>query len=245
MRRLSRQHDPTRQSRPSVSESCREVTPHINGRRIFSSIHRFDSHQHAHLRCDLNHRSASRQARSRLPQSGGAVVFQWIRILLPPADSNSMMHPGSATGNGAMSSTNPGRRRLRGCPPSAASRSRFNFPPSRCSCCAVRFTPSRRATLTASDHNSSGIAVFRGRDFLQSSNRDRAPSIPLTSSMFVATSLLPNSDRSSRGGPAHASLPETHVAAREHRDLEITPSGISCRVNRSLALMSLTYALEL
>jgi hypothetical protein len=41
----------------------------------FSSIDRLDGHQHAHLRCDLNHLSASRQARSRLIQSGGAAAF--------------------------------------------------------------------------------------------------------------------------------------------------------------------------
>jgi hypothetical protein len=64
--------------------------------------------------------------------------------------------------------------------------------------------------LIATDHNSSGTAVFRGRDFLQSSNRDRALSIPLACSMFVATGLLPKSDSSSRGSPVHASLPETH-----------------------------------
>src|SRR5205807_9142589 len=40
-----------------------------------SSIDRLDGHQHAHLSGDLNHLSASRQARSRLPQSGGAAVF--------------------------------------------------------------------------------------------------------------------------------------------------------------------------
>jgi hypothetical protein len=42
----------------------------------------------------MNHRSASRQARSSPVQSGGAAFFQWMRILLPPADSNSMTHPG-------------------------------------------------------------------------------------------------------------------------------------------------------
>jgi hypothetical protein len=42
-------------------------------------IDRLDSHQHAHLRGDLDHLLASRQARSRFVQSGGAVVFHWIR----------------------------------------------------------------------------------------------------------------------------------------------------------------------
>ena len=35
-----------------------------------------------------------------------------------------------------------------------------------CSCCAARFTPSRRATSIAIDHNSSEIVVLRERDSL-------------------------------------------------------------------------------
>ena len=41
----------------------------------FASIDRFDRHQHAHLRRDMNHRSASRQARNRLAQSGAVDAF--------------------------------------------------------------------------------------------------------------------------------------------------------------------------
>src|ERR1035438_9131674 len=40
-----------------------------------ASVDRFDRHQHAHLRRDMDHRSASRHARSRLAQSGAAKPF--------------------------------------------------------------------------------------------------------------------------------------------------------------------------
>src|ERR1035438_4718409 len=95
-------------SRPSISESCLEGTPHINGRRIFSSVDRLDGHQYAHLRGDLNHPSVSRQARSSVVQSGGAVAFHWMRILLPPEDSNSITHSSSCEWDCATSSTNAG-----------------------------------------------------------------------------------------------------------------------------------------
>src|SRR5271169_63150 len=86
------------------------------GERIdsLSSVHRFDRHQYAHLRRDLNHLSASRQARSRLVQSGGAVVFHWMRILLPPEDSTSITHSSRVAGCGAISSTNAGWLVFRG-----------------------------------------------------------------------------------------------------------------------------------
>ena len=62
------------------------------------------------------------QARSRFAQSGGTTGVQWMRILLPLADSNSIRHSGAEAGAGAISSTNlgwrvarvPGRRRPRG-----------------------------------------------------------------------------------------------------------------------------------
>src|SRR6266849_3838027 len=40
----------------------------------------------AHLGGDLNHPSTSRQARSRLAQSGGTGAFHWMRILAPRED---------------------------------------------------------------------------------------------------------------------------------------------------------------
>ncbi len=53
-------------------------------------IERAGCQQQTHLRGDLNHRSASHQARSRSVQFGGTAVFQWMRILLPPADPNAI-----------------------------------------------------------------------------------------------------------------------------------------------------------
>jgi hypothetical protein len=41
----------------------------------FTSIDRFDRHQYTHLSRDVNHRSASRHARSRLPKSGAPDPF--------------------------------------------------------------------------------------------------------------------------------------------------------------------------
>jgi hypothetical protein len=55
------------------------------GREI-NSLHR---HQNSYLCCDLNHPSISRQARSKLTQSGGAVAFHWMRILRPLGHSKS------------------------------------------------------------------------------------------------------------------------------------------------------------
>src|ERR1039457_1883476 len=85
-----------------------------------SSIDRLDGHEHAHLRRDLNHLSASRQARSRLIQSGGAAAFHWMRTLPPLKDSNSMTHSPCVEACGAISSTNAGLlafRRRRETPP--------------------------------------------------------------------------------------------------------------------------------
>src|SRR5271157_1425847 len=87
----------------------------------FSSIDRLNGHQHPHLRRDLNHLSAFRQARSRLAQSGGAAAFHWMRTLPPRKDSNSMTHSLGVAACGAISSTNAGLlafRRSRGTPPS-------------------------------------------------------------------------------------------------------------------------------
>src|ERR1700674_5588332 len=87
-----------------------------------SSIDRLDGHQHAHLSGDLNHLSASRQARTRFAQSGGVAVFHWIRILLPPEDSKSITHSSSCARSGPISSTNAGL---------VAFRRRVEAPPSR------------------------------------------------------------------------------------------------------------------
>jgi hypothetical protein len=67
----------------------------------FSSVDCLDGNQHAHLRRDLNHPSVSRQARSRIVQSGGAVAFHSIRILLPPEDAKSITHSSSSARDGA------------------------------------------------------------------------------------------------------------------------------------------------
>src|ERR1039457_6110226 len=121
-----------------ASASEHERTP---GKRVFgefllaqpreridalASIDGFDRHQHPHLGGDLDHLSALRQARSRFVQSGGAVVFHWIRILLPLEDSNSITHSSSGARSGVTSSTNTGLvafRRRRG-----TSSSRFFSP---------------------------------------------------------------------------------------------------------------------
>jgi len=55
-----------------------------------ASVYGFNGHQHAHLRRDLDHPSASRQARSKPAQSGGAAALQWMRILPPPAERSAI-----------------------------------------------------------------------------------------------------------------------------------------------------------
>src|SRR5262245_10590403 len=85
------------------------------GERIdaFASVYWLNSDQHTHLRRDLNHLSASRQARNRLVQSGCLPAFHWIRILWPAEDSNSIMHSPSREDAGAINSTNAGLDRGR------------------------------------------------------------------------------------------------------------------------------------
>src|ERR1039457_5165579 len=73
-----------------------------------SSIDRLDGHEHTHLRRELNHLSASRQARSRLVQSGGAAAFHWMRTLPPLKDSNPMSHLPTAPPSGATRPRNAG-----------------------------------------------------------------------------------------------------------------------------------------
>lgn len=167
------------------------------------------------------------QARSRFGQSGGTAAFQWMRILLPLADSNSIRHSGVEAGAGAISSTNLGLRGARRLRPSAATRSRFSLPASRCSCWAVRFTPSWRAALIAADHNSSGIGDFLVRPLLQSSNCVRTASMPLPAPTFVPivlSSYQPKDD-SSNCGPIPSRTP-TERTRPATRSLHTTPTAI-------------------
>src|SRR4051812_23074516 len=125
-----------------------------------------------------------------------------MRILLPLGDSNSIRHSGVEPGAGAINSTNLGLRGARRPRPSAATRSRFSLPASRCNCWAVRFTPSWRAALIAADHNLSGIGDFLARPLLQASNCVRTASMPLPFPTFVPivlSSYEPKNDSSSRG----------------------------------------------
>jgi hypothetical protein len=106
---------------------------------------------------------------------------------------------------------------------SAATRSRFSLPASRCSCWAVRFTPSWRAALIAADHNSSGIGAFPARAVLHSSNCVRTPSMPLLSSPaffpIVLSSYKPKNDSSNCGPILHAHLPKGHAATDRDKDI--------------------------
>jgi hypothetical protein len=96
-------------SRTRIPEFRCGPTPHIHGRRIFAAIDCFNGNQDAHLGSDLNHLfSLSRQARSRLLQSGGVLLFHRMRILLPVADSTSMTHSSNGAGTGEISSTKVG-----------------------------------------------------------------------------------------------------------------------------------------
>ena len=54
------------------------------------SVDGLDGHQHAHLGRNLNHCSVPRQARGNAVQSGATLTGQWMRILPPRVDSNSI-----------------------------------------------------------------------------------------------------------------------------------------------------------
>src|SRR6202050_1914305 len=86
----------------------------------FAAVDRLHRHQNPHLRRDLNPPAVSRQARSRLAQSGGVDALHWMRIFAPREDSNSMTHSSSVAGCGVISSTNAAlgffRRWLEGSP---------------------------------------------------------------------------------------------------------------------------------
>jgi len=87
----------------------------------FPAVNRLYRNQNPYLRRDLNHPSASRQARSRLIQSGGAEAFHWMCILCPLGHSKSIAHSCCAIAGGAVSSTNAVLVALRaetGIPPS-------------------------------------------------------------------------------------------------------------------------------
>src|SRR6202040_406764 len=85
----------------------------------FSSINSLHRNQNSYLCSDLNHPSISRQARSKLTQSGGADAFHWMRILRPLGHSKSMAYSVNGTACGAVSSTNVAllALRRRGKPP--------------------------------------------------------------------------------------------------------------------------------
>jgi hypothetical protein len=99
-----------------------QTTPHISGQRIISPVDSIDRDQHAHLWRDLNHLSVSRQARSKLIQSGAVAAFHWMHTLPPRNDSNSIEHSPCIAAGVAISSTNAGLR---------AFRRRCETPPSR------------------------------------------------------------------------------------------------------------------
>jgi hypothetical protein len=74
----------------------------------FSAIDRLDRYQHPHLRCNLDHRSALRQASSNAAQSGGVAAFQWMRILGPCPDSNSITYSSTLAPAAPINSTKDG-----------------------------------------------------------------------------------------------------------------------------------------
>src|SRR5580658_5591233 len=92
-----------------------------DGVDTLSSINRLDRNQNSDLGSDLNHPSISRQARSKLTQSGGPDALHCMRILWPLGHSKSMAYSANGTACGSVSSTNVAllalRRRV-GTPPS-------------------------------------------------------------------------------------------------------------------------------
>jgi hypothetical protein len=84
---------------PGIAERWRRSPP---------SIYRLNRNQNPYLRRDLNHPSASRQARSKLTQSPGVDLFHGTRILFPLGASNSITYCSC----GAIRSTNAGFERF-------------------------------------------------------------------------------------------------------------------------------------
>ena len=72
-------------------------TLHINGRRIFPAIDRFDRNQDAHLRRDLDH--ADFHTWMRRAKSDAVAPFHCRRIL-PPGPSTSIRQSDTPTGWG-------------------------------------------------------------------------------------------------------------------------------------------------
>src|SRR5450631_4697085 len=71
---------------------CLEFVLAQSGERVdaLPAIDRFDRHQDAHLRCDLDH-ADSHNARLSPARSGAVDPFHWMRIL-PRGPVNSMTH---------------------------------------------------------------------------------------------------------------------------------------------------------
>src|SRR4051794_36646230 len=174
-----------------------------------------------------------------------------MRILPPPADSNSIRHSGPAVA-GATSSTNLGRRGVFDFDWSAATSSRFSLPASRRSCWAARLTPCCRAALMATVHNSSGIGDFPVRPLLHCSKRVRAASMLLVST--TCSDILFSSLNCRRLTVAaavcsvHAPLPKGHDAAGLYHLLRhpllltklSKTDGSSCGLQRSRTLTERT-----
>ena len=169
MRSSTGEYPFSRRGGAGISKSTLRETPHIHGRRIFSSMHRFDRHQNLHLGHDLNH-CDSQNARLSPLRSGAVVPFHSMRSL-PRRPSNSIKHSDRPTAGDVISSTNAGgavghlrRGPTRGTfttrtfAAGLADRSkRFSLPYSKCKPFAVGQTPCSRASSTAAAHNRFGI----------------------------------------------------------------------------------------
>src|SRR5450631_2785126 len=130
------------------------------------AIDRFDRHQDAHLRCDLDH-ADSHNARLSPARSGAVDPFHWMRIL-PRGPSNSMRHSVGLTACGDTNSRNSAGARLTGAADSAM---RFSLPYSSRRILAVRKTPCSRATSPADAHNAFGIGKRPRCELRQRSKR--------------------------------------------------------------------------
>src|ERR1017187_7739917 len=116
MRSSTGEHPISRRGGTGISKSCFLETPHIDGRRIFTAVHRLHRHQDAHLRGNLDHASPSHNARLSATNSAVATPLSSI-FIRPRGPSNSTTAPGRVPKRGAISSTNVGgavRRARRG-----------------------------------------------------------------------------------------------------------------------------------
>src|SRR5580658_2980956 len=132
-----------------------------SGERVdaLPAVDRFDGHQDAHLRRDLDH-ADSHKPRLNPARSGAAAPFHWTRIL-PRGPSNSMTHsvrpdPEGATwvATNSKKSAAGASRRLTG---AAEFVMRFSLAYSSRKIVAVRKTPCSRAASAADAHNAFGI----------------------------------------------------------------------------------------